>query len=118
MTKVLIVDDEPLILTIAQAQFEDAGYDVIATASGDAALSALENDVDVGLLFTDIRMPGNLDGWTLAEAAREILPALPVIYATGFSHDKPRPVVGSLFFMKPYRLAAIIEAAEKLSVSG
>jgi CheY-like chemotaxis protein len=108
--KVLIVEDEPLILCVAQAEFEDAGYEVIAAADGQEALAALESHPDVDVLFTDIRIPGALDGWALARSARQLVPGLAVIYATGFSQDQGLPVEGSLFFMKPYRLSRIIEA--------
>ncbi|OYY90984.1 MAG: hypothetical protein B7Y45_04625 [Sphingomonas sp. 28-66-16] len=112
--KVLIVEDEPLILNIAQDEFEDAGYEVIVATDGQSAIEALERHPDVRLLFTDIRMPGQPDGWDLAHRARQMLPDLTVIYATGFSGGEPRPVEGSLLFMKPYRLATIIEAARSL----
>ena len=112
--KVLIVEDEAMILTVAHEEFADAGYDVIVADNGQSALDAIECDPDIDLLFTDIRMPGPLDGWALAQSARQIRPHLRVIYATGFSVEKPQLVEGALLFMKPYRLSVIIEAARDL----
>ena len=115
---VLIVEDELMILTIAREEFKDAGYEVVVATDADAALKVLEANRDIDVLFTDIRMPGTLDGWALARNARQIRPSLPVIYATGFSQDAPQPVDGALLFMKPYRLSTIIEAARSLHAPG
>jgi DNA-binding NtrC family response regulator len=59
-------------------------------------------------LFTDIRLPGRVDGWDIAEHCRNVDPELPVVYATGYSHATHRPVPGSRFFHKPYRLDRVI----------
>jgi len=112
--KVLIAEDEPLVLALAQEEFEDAGFEVVAAPDGQAALAALAEFPDISLLFTDIRMPGDIDGWALAKAARQMKPDLPVIYATGFSHGEPDIVDGGLLFTKPYRLTSILNAARSL----
>ena len=111
---VLIVEDEPLVREIATLEFEDAGFHVIAAGDGDTAVSHLASDAAIDLLFTDIRLPGSIDGWTIADRARELRPGLPVIYATGFTADAPRLVPNSRFFKKPYRPLAIIEAARAM----
>jgi CheY-like chemotaxis protein len=77
----------------------------------------LSAEPPIDLLFTDIRMPGRLTGWDVAEQARTLRPGLPVIYATGYSEDAPRLVPGARFFKKPYRAIAIIDAARELGVS-
>lgn len=115
--KILIAEDEPLILELAQAEFEDAGYQVVVAADGAAALAALERNPDIAVLFTDIRMPGEIDGWALARSARVLRPDLCVIYATGFSHEQPQLVDGAMLFMKPYRFAHIVDAARALTKS-
>jgi len=56
----------------------------------------------VDVLFTDIRLPGDLDGWRLAATAREAKPELPVIYASGYVVEKGAAVPGSIFLKKPY----------------
>ena len=68
----------------------------------------------VDLLFTDIRLPGLMDGWRLAEEARSINPRLPVIYATGFSSEAPRLVRDSVFLKKPYLPSAVVAAVRRL----
>lgn len=113
---VLIVEDEPLVCEIAAEEFEDAGFNVVRAADGVEAVELLGGDVTIDLLFTDIRLPGELDGWSIADAARVLRPEIPVIYATGFSAEQMRMVEGSLFFKKPYRPAMVIAAAAELGV--
>lgn len=111
---VLIVEDEPLICEIAAEEFEEAGYQVLTAMDAGSALSILASEQCIDLLFTDIRIPGTLDGWGVARTARRLRPALPVIYATGFSAEQIQMVEGARFFRKPYRVTAIIDAAREL----
>jgi CheY-like chemotaxis protein len=115
---VLIVEDELMVLWLAREEFADAGYRVLEASDGEAALEILEADPTVDLLFTDIRMPGSIDGWSLARAARQLRPDLPVIYATGFSAEEPQFVDGARLFSKPYRLSAVIGLANELVHQG
>jgi DNA-binding NtrC family response regulator len=66
------------------------------------------------VLVTDIRLPGRIDGWQIAERCREHDPDLPVIYATAFSTVAARPVRGSLSLMKPYHPGEVVEAVKEL----
>ncbi len=114
---VLIVEDEVLVREVAVIEFEEAGYDVLEAGDGDTAVALLASDTRIDLLFTDIRLPGTLDGWRIAARARELRPSLPVIYATGFSADSMQLVPGGQFFKKPYRPTAIIDAARAMGVA-
>lgn len=111
---VLIVEDEALVLEVAALEFEDAGFAVLTATDAAGALKVLEADTSVDLLFTDIRMPGPLDGWDVARRAREQRPRLPVIYATGYSSNAPATEPGSMLFLKPYRMSEILAAARTL----
>ena len=113
---VLIVEDEELVREIAVIEFEDAGFGVLEAGDGAAAFAMLAAPHEIDLLFTDIRLPGTIDGWCIAERARELRPAIPVFYATGFS-DAPRLVDGGRFFRKPYLPTAIISAAREIGVA-
>jgi CheY-like chemotaxis protein len=113
---VLVVEDEALLRIIITEELEDAGFKVVEAGDGNSALSILKSNPQIDLLFTDIRMPGGLSGWDVAEQARRDHPELPVIYATGFSEDALRVVPGGRFFKKPYRASAILEAARQLGV--
>ncbi|MBX9739215.1 MAG: response regulator [Beijerinckiaceae bacterium] len=112
---VLVVEDEELVREIVIWAFEDLGFEARGAATGDeAALMLAEAPVD--LLFTDIRMPGRLDGWTLAEKMRETWSGLPVIYASGYSSEPPRQVPNSIFLEKPLATQALREALIKLDL--
>ena len=113
---VIVVEDEELLRAVAVQALEDAGFQVIEATTGEEAISKCQEPVDV--LFTDIRLPGQIDGWDIAEHCRDADPKLPVVYATGYSHVKPRPVPGSRFFHKPYSLKGVIEAICELSGQG
>src|SRR5689334_18576839 len=88
---VLVVEDEPLVRDTIVHELEDAGFGVLEAETAEAGLAILQQR-PVSLLFTDIRLPGPMDGWGLAEAARVLFPNLPVIYATGFTAEEPRLV--------------------------
>lgn len=113
--RVLMVEDEPLLLEVITADLEDAGFAVTPAANAEIAIDLLENGLSIDLMFTDIRLPGAFDGWQLAEVARTLRPGLPVIYATGFTTTPPRIIEGSMFFTKPYRASAIIRAIRTLT---
>lgn len=63
---VLIVEDEPLVRLCAVTMVEEAGLDVIEAANADEAIRILENRSDIRVVFTDIQMPGSMDGLNLA----------------------------------------------------
>ena len=114
--RILMVEDVSLLLEVITADLEDAGFAVFQAATAEIALNILKVEASVDILFTDIRLPGLMDGWQLAEAARTLRPDLPVIYATGFSQTPPRLIEGSVFFTKPYRAATLIKAIESFEV--
>jgi DNA-binding NtrC family response regulator len=78
----------------------EEGFDVIHAANGEQAL-AWGGRRATDVLVTDIRLPGKVDCWQIAERCREHNPELPLIYATVFSPVAPRPVSGSLLLQKP-----------------
>lgn len=111
---ILVVEDEDLVREMITEELRDSGYDVLDAACADEALLVFERE-PVSILFTDIRMPGKLDGWALAEEAHRRNPAIRVIYTTGFSQERPRLVPHSLYIPKPYRASQVLAAIEKLS---
>ncbi len=105
---ILVVEDDREIREIALTVLEAEGYRVLEAATGDDAYRLLlaHPDVRVDLLFTDVVMPGRLDGIDLAAAARSLRPDLHVLYATGFANlvrpDRDSELRGSVL-RKPYR---------------
>ena len=112
----LVVEDEPLVRELIVVELEDAGFDVLEADNGPTAVSILESPAPIALLFTDIRLPGGMSGWDIAERARALRPGLPVIYTTGYSRDDPRLVPGADFLTKPYRPAMVIDAISRFGI--
>jgi CheY-like chemotaxis protein len=102
---VLIVEDEALIGLATVEWLAEEGFSVRLAASGEEALRVLRDDDTVDALFTDINLPGDLDGWTLAQQARELRPDLAVVYASGrwATIDEERAVKDGVFIPKPYQ---------------
>ena len=71
MATVLIVEDEFLVRNFLQIELEEAGYDVILADNADGAIAILEARADIHLVFTDIDMPGSMDGLKLAACVRD-----------------------------------------------
>jgi len=113
---ILVVEDEPLIRDAVCADLSDAGFDVREAASGAEALEILTREPMIDALLTDIRMPGPVDGWALAERARFDHGDLPIIYVTAFSAEKGRPVRGSIMLRKPMSLEMILDALAKMGL--
>ncbi|MCG2638586.1 MULTISPECIES: response regulator transcription factor [Bradyrhizobium] len=110
---ILLVEDDPLIREFVVEALREAGYHVIHASTGEEALAWCNRRV-ADVLVTDVRLPGQVDGWQIAERYREQSPNLPVIYATGFSPVPPRPVPGSRIVQKPFRPEEIIRIVEEL----
>lgn len=110
---VLVVDDEPFIRMNAMDMLEDAGFGVLEAADADEALAVLGNHPEVGVLFTDINMPGSMDGLDLARRVHELRPDVHLIITSG----KVRPSVDEIpdsgkFIEKPYRQRQFIGLIE------
>jgi CheY-like chemotaxis protein len=114
MSTVLLVEDELLVRELAFEDLRDAGFDVTAANDGDEALAILRDGRPFDLLFTDIRMPGQTDGWDLAREAKAIIPGLRVIYATGLGEAADRIVEGERYVCKPYTLKDLHKALAEL----
>ena len=103
--RVLVVDDDDLVRTVAVDTLEDAGFEVIEAATAEEALDRCEERT-ADVLFTDIML--SEDGWDIAERCREAHPDIPVIYTTGYSLRAHRPVPGSRLLHKPYQSAELV----------
>jgi CheY-like chemotaxis protein len=111
MPAVLIVEDEPLVRIGAVNLIEDAGFEVIEAASADEAIGILECRSDVRVVFTDIHMPGSMDGLKLAHAVRNRWPPIRIIVTSGrdLIAEQVLPE-GGRFFAKPYNPIEILDA--------
>ena len=100
---VLVVEDEELVRLGACSMLQDAGYEVIEAAGADQALAILKSRSDVGVLFTDVQMPGRLDGLELALEVHEQWPLVHLLLTSGNVTPERRafPRDGR-FLAKPY----------------
>ena len=100
---VLIVEDEPLIRMDTMEMIERAGFDTLEAADADEAIAILTARPDIHVLFTDIQMPGSMDGLRLAHFVRERWPPIKIIATSAHlrvdGYDLPN---GGRFLPKPY----------------
>ncbi len=114
--KVLVVEDEPILLLMATDLVEEAGYEAVAAGNADEAIRILASRDDISIVFTDIRMPGSMDGMKLAAAVRDRWPPIEIIVTSGHMIRSPAdlPERGK-FFRKPYRTQHIIDALHEFA---
>lgn len=115
---VIVVEDETLVRMHIAMSLEDEGFIVLEAANADDAMEFLDQHAEISLMFTDIDMPGSMDGLKLAEAVRDRWPPIKIIIASGHRHlrDDLLPIEGK-FFSKPYDHAQIISAMKKMLVA-
>lgn len=107
---ILIVEDEPLLRLATIGTLEDAGYRVLEARDADEAIVILEERSDIRLVFTDIQMPGSMDGLKLAEAVRDRWPPVKLILTSGnFRPQVDLLPEGARFILKPYAENNLIE---------
>lgn len=101
---VLVVEDDPLVLISAVAMIEDAGYEVVEASNADEAIALLEAHPQIRFVFTDIEMPGSMDGLKLAAYVRDRWPPMAIIVTSGhiFPGEGLLPADG-VFLAKPYQ---------------
>jgi CheY-like chemotaxis protein len=106
---VLVVEDEMMLRMRAVDMVEDAGYLPVEAVDADEALAILQSRSDIALLFTDVQMPGSMNGLQLAHAVHERWPPIKIILASGqlklSGSDIPQD---SRFFGKPLQSDEII----------
>jgi PAS domain S-box-containing protein len=110
---VLLVEDNPDVALVSTGLLEQLGYQVRRVADAEAALREIETD-GVDFVFSDIVMPGKMDGLTLAHHLRQIRPGLPILLATGYSEVAAHVRGDFPILRKPYEIHELSEAIAKL----
>ncbi len=116
---ILLVEDNVKVLETIRAALQRASYQVLTAISGDVALAAFEEEPRVDLLLTDIVMPGELQGTTLARSQRDLRPDLPVVFMSGYAREATVHGHGNglrpqdIRLMKPVRREDLLRALEK-----
>jgi DNA-binding NtrC family response regulator len=117
--KVLYVEDDETIRMVGTEALRDAGFDVLEAKSADEAILLLSDPDDVGALFTDIRLPGTMDGIDLACETRKAYPTMPVLVASGYAtqiNERLRKLQPPVFFMKkPFSLDSMVSRMQSLT---
>ena len=80
---ILVVEDEILVRTVIAAYLRDCGFDVVEAGNADEAVRVLEAGIQVDIVFSDVNMPGSLDGFGLAQWLRRERPGLKIILTSG-----------------------------------
>jgi DNA-binding NtrC family response regulator len=112
---ILLVEDEPMLRLIGADALADAGYEVIEAASADEALALLEAVEEVQILFTDIRMPGSMNGLELAEMVHARWPHMKILITSGDTWP-PKGAIpdDGRFLAKPYKIASLQREVDDL----
>jgi two-component sensor histidine kinase/CheY-like chemotaxis protein len=118
-TNVLVVEDEMVLRLRAVDIVEDAGFTAVEAVNADEALAILESRSDISLLFSDIQMPGSMDGLKLAHAVHDRWPSIKIILVSGqikvCDSDKP---ADSRFFGKPLEVKQMISELQQMVGAG
>jgi CheY-like chemotaxis protein len=112
---VLLVEDEWLLRMDAVEMIRSAGFDVVEAENADDAIEILEVRRDITLVFTDIQMPGSMDGLKLARAVRGRWPPIKIVATSGLVDvgEKDLPE-GGRFLAKPYRPEQLADVLREL----
>ena len=115
---VLVVEDEVLLRLSATSMLEDAGFDTLEAASADEAIRHLETNERIQIVFTDIHMPGSMDGLRLAAAIRNRWPPIELVLTSGHVRvaEQDIPERGR-FLPKPYSSEQLIRTMLSFSPS-
>ena len=114
-TIVLVVEDETLVRVAIADHLEDAGFTVLEAENAEKAIAILVRNPDVKLVFTDVDMPGGMDGLRLAAAIRDRWPPIKIVVTSGYrlvpTDELP---VEAEFFSKPYNPDKIVSSFQAM----
>lgn len=113
---VLLVEDELLVRMTAADELEESGFQVLEAANADVALKVLEARSDeVQVLFTDVHMPGSMDGMELAEQVHARWPHVRILISSGYAQPRQNEIPDDGRFMpKPYHAATLVRHVHEL----
>ncbi|MGY8634546.1 response regulator [Bradyrhizobium sp. 14AA] len=114
--RILVVEDDYLIAEMVREALAEGGFETEVVASGQEALSLLDDDHKYRALVTDINLQDERTGWQVATRARELFADLPVVYMTGAAADEwtSRGVPNSVLLTKPFAPAQVVTAVSQL----
>lgn len=107
---ILCVEDDAIVRDFVTQQLQSLGYETISASNPTEALAVVRGGASIDLLFTDIVMPGTMDGWKLAEFVGQMRPDIRIVFTSGyssFSAQRTQSDAGILLLEKPYRLSGL-----------
>jgi CheY-like chemotaxis protein len=108
--RILVVDDEPLLRIFNVEMLSDAGFDVLEACDAEEALDLLEHTDDIRVVFTDVEMPGRIDGFALADRIEARWPDIGVVVTSGRRYpDRAIGAPARCFVAKPYQVSRVVE---------
>jgi len=118
---ILVIEDDQMIQTIVDEALTEGGFEPAIAASGEEAVTLLKGGlIKYRALVTDIDLRGKIDGWEVAQRAREIDPAFPIVYMSGAHAEDwaSKGVPNSIMLAKPFAPAQLVTAVSQLLNSG
>ncbi len=108
--KILIVEDDPEVMAYGQAALEQLGYACVAAGDGEEAIRCITEHPDIALVFSDVLLPGKMNGPALIVAARRLRPDIKVLFTSGYEGGEEGKAQAALrnadlFLAKPYRIS-------------
>ena len=114
LPSVLIVEDDFLVRAVAVAHLEESGFSIVETQTADEAMFILRDDRSIAAVFSDVQMPGSMDGIALAQWLDRTRPKVKVLLTSG--RMDPNKPVGWRFLAKPYSLQELERELRNLLV--
>lgn len=111
---ILLVEDDAGVRAVTAAALRELHFNVVEADNGSRALDIIDREPSIDLLFTDIVMPGGINGFELGRRARERRPNLPVLYATGYAASFSASEQGADVLAKPYRESDLLQKLRHL----
>lgn len=118
---ILVVEDEELLQSFVADGLHEGGFEAVIASSGEKAITLLKaNRGEYRALVTDINLEGKMDGWEVAQHAREIQPEFPIVYMSGAAAADwtSKGVPNSVMLPKPFAPAQLLTALANLLNSG
>jgi CheY-like chemotaxis protein len=120
--RVLLVEDEGIIRLMTTEMLEEEGFEVVEARDGDEAVRLLAQGEPFNVLFTDVQMPGILDGIGVAMHIRKLYPTIPVLVVSGYAAQLTARLGAlnppAVFLGKPYDMDDVVSALTRLTAKG
>jgi CheY-like chemotaxis protein len=120
--RVLLVEDEGIIRMMTTEMLEEEGFEVVEARDGDEAVRLLAQGEPFNVLFTDVQMPGILDGIGVAMHIRKLYPTIPVLVVSGYAAQLTARLGAlnppAVFLDKPYDMDDVVSALTRLTAKG